>query len=73
MGALAHGADSLFSYLEQTAINDKEVMGNIGRAQVMQAQAQRLAAATAAAEAFIKAKQTGLELPARLVAMFGAD
>jgi hypothetical protein len=64
----------LFLYLEQTAINDKKVMGNIGRAQVMQAQAQRLSAATAAAEARVmKAKLSGLELPPGLVTMFGTD
>ena len=45
-------------------------MKQIARAQVMQAQAERLKQAAAAAQTFIQAQSSGVDLPPGLMAMF---
>ena len=70
LSSLGRGSDRLYDLLQAQGEGDRQVMAEIARAQVMQAQAERLKQAAAAAQAFIQAQSSGVDLPPGLMAMF---
>jgi len=72
LASIAQGGDRLMTFLETQAQSEKGMMEELAKSQKIAAEAERLKQAAAATEAFIKAQQSGVELPPGLMAMFNA-